>query len=128
MSALLDTPAPEVKRRSRTPSAQVSPYALAIGDRSMRDEDSTTRQENLTANRGGDRRSTAPPSLRPPALLPKARVVNDTCAALGISRALFYKLRAQGKIRTIKIGGRTLVPESELDRLAREGASLATQP
>jgi excisionase family DNA binding protein len=59
---------------------------------------------------------------------PRARSVNDTCAALGIGRALFYKLRAQGKIKTIKIGGRTLVPESEIDRIATEGASLATQP
>jgi excisionase family DNA binding protein len=53
---------------------------------------------------------------------PKARVVNDACRALGISRATLYKLAAQGKIRFIKIGGRTLVPESEIDRLAAEGA------
>jgi excisionase family DNA binding protein len=53
----------------------------------------------------------------------KARRVNDACSALGISRATLYKLQAQGKIRFIKIGGRTLVPESEIDRLASEGAA-----
>jgi excisionase family DNA binding protein len=54
---------------------------------------------------------------------PKARLVPDACTALGgISRATIYKLNAQGKIRFIKIGGRTLVPESEIDRPASEGA------
>jgi len=53
----------------------------------------------------------------------KARRVNDACLALGISRATLYKLAAQGKIKLIKIGGRTLVPESEIDRLASEGAA-----
>jgi excisionase family DNA binding protein len=57
------------------------------------------------------------------ALTIKARRVNDACQALGISRATLYKLAAQGKIRFIKIGGRTLVPESEIDRLAAEGTA-----
>jgi excisionase family DNA binding protein len=52
---------------------------------------------------------------------PKAHRVNDACRALGIGRALFYNLRAQGKIRTIKIGNRTLVTEAELDRLVSGG-------
>jgi excisionase family DNA binding protein len=52
----------------------------------------------------------------------KARRVNDACQALGISRATLYKLASQGKIKLIKIAGRTLVPESEIDRLASEGA------
>jgi excisionase family DNA binding protein len=55
-------------------------------------------------------------------LPPKARRVLDACSALGISRATIYKLAAQGKIRLVKIGGRTVVPESEIDRLASEGA------
>jgi excisionase family DNA binding protein len=42
--------------------------------------------------------------------------------ALGISRTTIYNLAATGKIRLIKIGGRTLVPESEIDRLV-EGAA-----
>jgi excisionase family DNA binding protein len=57
------------------------------------------------------------------ALTIKARRVNDACSALGISRATLYKLAAQGKIRLVKIGGRTVVPESEIDRIASEGAA-----
>jgi excisionase family DNA binding protein len=57
------------------------------------------------------------------ALPPKARRVLDACSALGISRAKLYKLAAQGKIRLVKIGGRTVVPEVEIDRLASEGAA-----
>ena len=53
---------------------------------------------------------------------PKGRRVNDACAALGIGRSSLYKLRAQGKIRMVTIGGRTIVPESEIERLASEGA------
>jgi hypothetical protein len=34
---------------------------------------------------------------------------------------MLYKLAAQGKVRLVHIGGRTLVPEKELDRLATEG-------
>jgi excisionase family DNA binding protein len=54
---------------------------------------------------------------------PKARRVLDACSALGISRATLYKLASQGKIRLVKIGGRTVVPETEIERLAREGSA-----
>jgi excisionase family DNA binding protein len=53
---------------------------------------------------------------------PRARRINDASHALGLSRTTIYNLAAVGKIRLIKIGGRTLVPESEIDRLV-EGAS-----
>jgi excisionase family DNA binding protein len=53
---------------------------------------------------------------------PKARRVNDACAALGIGRTTIYKLRADGKIKFVKVFGRTLVPEGEIDRLSNEGA------
>ena len=56
-------------------------------------------------------------------LKPKARRALEACAVLGISRATLYKLAAQGKIRLVKIAGRTLVPESEIDRLASEGTA-----
>jgi excisionase family DNA binding protein len=56
-------------------------------------------------------------------LAPKARRVLDACSALGISRATLYKLAAQGKIRLVKIAGRTVVPETEIDRLASGGAA-----
>ena len=52
----------------------------------------------------------------------RARRVNDACDALQISRSHLYALAAAGKIKLIRIGGRTLVPEAEIDRLADEGA------
>jgi predicted site-specific integrase-resolvase len=56
------------------------------------------------------------------ALFPKGRRINDACAALGIGRSSIYKLRAQGKIKMVSIAGRTIVPETEIERLATEGA------
>jgi excisionase family DNA binding protein len=52
---------------------------------------------------------------------PKARRINDACRALGVGRSTLYKLAAEEKIKLIHILGRTLVPESEIERLAREG-------
>jgi excisionase family DNA binding protein len=54
---------------------------------------------------------------------PKARRVPEACRAIGISKAMLYKLAAQGKIRLVHIGGRTVVPETEIDRLASEGTA-----
>jgi excisionase family DNA binding protein len=53
---------------------------------------------------------------------PKARRVPEACRAIGISPALLYRLASEGKIRLVRIAGRTLVPESEIDRLVAEGA------
>ena len=53
---------------------------------------------------------------------PKARRVPEACAAIGISKAMLYKLAAQGKVRLVRIGGRTVVAEAEIDRLVSEGA------
>jgi excisionase family DNA binding protein len=53
---------------------------------------------------------------------PRARRINDACDALQISRSHLYALAAAGKIKLIRIGGRTLVPEAEIDRLAEEGS------
>jgi excisionase family DNA binding protein len=51
----------------------------------------------------------------------RARRINAACEALDISRSHLYALAAKGKIKLIRIGGRTLVPESEIDRLVEEG-------
>ena len=59
---------------------------------------------------------------RPASNYRRARRVNDACDALQISRSHLYTLAAAGKIKIIRIGGRTLVPEAEIDRLAEEGA------
>lgn len=43
--------------------------------------------------------------------------VKEFCEAIGISRAHFYEQIKRGKIRTVLIGGRRLVPDSERARL-----------
>jgi excisionase family DNA binding protein len=40
--------------------------------------------------------------------------VNEFCAAFGIGRTLFNRLKNEGKIRFIKVGQRTLVPWAEV--------------
>lgn len=52
---------------------------------------------------------------------PRAYRVNDACNALGISRSLLYKLAKANKIRLVRVAGRTLVPATEIDRVASEG-------
>jgi excisionase family DNA binding protein len=66
--------------------------------------------------------STSHVAIRPAPNRRRARRVNDACDALQISRSHLYALAAAGKIKLIRIGGRTLVPEAEIDRLAEEGA------
>ncbi len=44
--------------------------------------------------------------------------VDEARQRLGnIGRTLFYDLIKQGKIRVVKLGNRTVVPASEIDRL-----------
>jgi predicted site-specific integrase-resolvase len=52
---------------------------------------------------------------------PRAWRVNDFCKAHGISRSYLYALAKAGKIRLTKIGGRTVVPDAESERLIAEG-------
>jgi excisionase family DNA binding protein len=47
---------------------------------------------------------------------PLAHTVSDACRRLGISRSRLYLLLSSGEIRSIKVGHRTLVPESELQK------------
>jgi len=46
--------------------------------------------------------------------------VNEACAAIGIGRSSLYALIANGKLKAIRIAGRTLIPSDELDRLIEE--------
>jgi excisionase family DNA binding protein len=62
-----------------------------------------------------DRKSRSPDA-------PKARRVLDACRAIGISKSTLYRLAGQGKVRLVRIGGRTVVPEAEIDALVNEGA------
>jgi excisionase family DNA binding protein len=53
----------------------------------------------------------------------KARRIPDACRATGISRSTLYKLASQGKVKLVKIGNRTVVPETEIDRLVSGGTA-----
>ena len=52
---------------------------------------------------------------------PLAYRVAQFCKAIGLGKTKFYELVAAGKIRTIVIGGRRLIPADEAQRLVREG-------
>lgn len=45
------------------------------------------------------------------------------CRSIGLGKTKFYELVRDGKIRTIVIGGRRLVPAAEALRLTREGCA-----
>ncbi len=47
--------------------------------------------------------------------------VREFCEAHRISNSTFWKYAGLGKIRTIRIGGRVLVPHAEAIRIASEG-------
>jgi len=51
----------------------------------------------------------------------RAYRVQDACRALGVGRSTLYKLAGNGKLRLVRIGGRTVVPGDEVNRLATEG-------
>jgi hypothetical protein len=103
------------------PVTQTSPYALAIGDRGARVDDSTPQQEDQAANRAGDRRSTAPPSPPPPDIALAYRI-NDAVKLSGLSRSSIYKLIGEGKLRSVLVAGRRLIPADALRSLL--GAAL----
>jgi excisionase family DNA binding protein len=48
--------------------------------------------------------------------------INEGAHRMGVGRTSVYKLAAEGKLRLIKIAGRTLIPDSEVVRVAAEGA------
>jgi hypothetical protein len=54
--------------------------------------------------------------------------VNSFCRAIGISRTKFYQLKKTNQIRTISIGRRRLVPDSEVKRLASNGSEFEAAP
>ena len=53
---------------------------------------------------------------------PLAHRVPDFCDRLGICKSTFWKYVKAGKIRVIRIGGRTLVSHAEAVRLSTDGA------
>jgi excisionase family DNA binding protein len=45
----------------------------------------------------------------------RALRINDAAAAYGLGRSTLYKLMSQGKLATVKIGGRRLVPREVME-------------
>jgi excisionase family DNA binding protein len=60
-----------------------------------------------------------------PQTRPLAYRVDDFCKQIGISRTSFYELLKKGKIRTVLIAGRRLIPASEVERLLSADAPSA---
>jgi excisionase family DNA binding protein len=52
---------------------------------------------------------------------PLAYRVAQFCKLIGLGKTAFYERVKDGRIRTIRIGGRRLVPAEEAQRLVREG-------
>ncbi len=62
-----------------------------------------------------------PPSIEIQ-MTPFAFRVNDATKIIGLSRGSLYDLEKSGKLRFVRIAGRTLVPADELRRLIAEAA------
>ncbi len=45
--------------------------------------------------------------------------VKDSKAAIGVCPAKAYMMEKSGELRLVRIGGRTLIPRSEVERLTR---------
>jgi predicted DNA-binding transcriptional regulator AlpA len=53
---------------------------------------------------------------------PRALRIPAACSTWGMGKSLLYQLAREGRIRLVRIAGRTVVPASEIERLVREGA------
>jgi len=61
-------------------------------------------------------------STSPPPAPKLAYSVDQACQAIAISRSKLYELIADGRIRALKIGARTLIPAESLHALIAEGS------
>jgi excisionase family DNA binding protein len=50
--------------------------------------------------------------------------INDACRFIGIGRSKLYELIAQGQIDAVKVGARTLVPTTSLEKFIRSLPSI----
>lgn len=53
---------------------------------------------------------------------PRAYRVQDSCRAYGRSRSTAYNLMASGKLRSVRVAGRRLIPADAAEALLRGGA------
>lgn len=49
--------------------------------------------------------------------------VADACHSLSISRSSLYNMIREGRLKSVKIAGRTLILRSEIERLLRDVAN-----
>ncbi|MDI9848140.1 helix-turn-helix domain-containing protein [Rhodoblastus sp. 17X3] len=52
----------------------------------------------------------------------RAYRVTEACAAYGLSRSTIYKLMKAGKLKTVLVGGRRLIPVEAAEALIAGGA------
>lgn len=66
---------------------------------------------------------TSPKSQAPGVpLIKRAYRVDEACASLGLGRSKLYQLIADGKLRSVRLAGRTVILATELDRFIAEAA------
>jgi excisionase family DNA binding protein len=70
-----------------------------------------TNDPKMLSPREDARRATPPVPPR------AAWSIKEGAHRIGVGRTSIYKLAAHGKIRLVKIAGRTLIPDSEIVRL-----------
>ena len=51
----------------------------------------------------------------------RALHVNEAATIYGISRSTIYLLMSEGKLRTVKLAGRRLVPRDAIEALLKQG-------
>ena len=91
--------------------AQVSPKAVALGDKAPEPQ---LQSENRLVGRSGDKKP-RPPPLPPDIVL--AYRVNDAAKVSGLSRSSIYNLIGDGKLRSVLVAGRRLIPADALREL-----------
>lgn len=67
------------------------------------------------------RKVNAPPEPAEPVEEPKVLTVPEAARWLAVSRATLYRLMADGKVRSIKIGTRTRIPVSVIQDILEFG-------
>jgi excisionase family DNA binding protein len=97
------------------PADQISPYDLITHGRAAKPKRHAASPD--ACSRGVPQKSRAPSDE----LRPMAWRINDAARLLSVSRATIYLLARAGKLKLIRVAGRTLIPDSEVLRLANEG-------
>jgi excisionase family DNA binding protein len=62
-------------------------------------------------------------TTQPPPERPRAYRIADFCRAYGLSRSTVYKLMADGRLMTIKVAGRRLIPADAAEALLQREAA-----